>query len=57
MMFWLKDLHSTKGLIKYYKVNGIIHMTIHVQIARPRLFAQRNQQLNQKVVKHVVHVR
>jgi hypothetical protein len=30
-----------KGLIKYIKVNDIIPMTIHVQIAHPRLFAQR----------------
>jgi hypothetical protein len=45
-----------KGLIKYSKVNGITPMTIHVQIAHPRLFVQRKQQLSEKVAKFVDHV-
>ncbi len=46
-----------KGLIKYSKVNGIIPMTIHVQIAHPKLFEQKKQQLSENVAKPVVHVR
>ncbi len=44
-----------KGLIKYSKVNGITPMTIHLQIAHPRLFVQRKQ-LSEKVAKFVHHV-
>jgi hypothetical protein len=44
-----------KGLIKYNKINDITLMTIHVQIAHPRLFAKRKQ-LSEKVAKPVIHV-
>ncbi len=37
-----------KGLIKYNKVDGIIPMNTHVQIAHLKLFVQRKQ-LNKKV--------
>jgi hypothetical protein len=43
-------------LIKYNNVNGITLMTIHVQIAHPRLFSQRKHQLNDKVAKPTIHV-
>ncbi len=32
-----------KGLITYNKVNGVIPMTTHVQIAYPKLFVLRKQ--------------
>jgi hypothetical protein len=54
MMFWL-ILH--KGLIKYNKVNGLILMIIHVQIANPKLFGLRKQQLNEVVEPLSTHVR
>ncbi len=44
-----------KGLIKYTKVDGIIPMNTHVQIAHLKLFVQRKQ-LNKKVAIHVAHV-
>jgi hypothetical protein len=43
-----------KRLIKYSKVNGIIPMTIHVQIAHSKLFTLKKQQLNE--VAKLVHV-
>ncbi len=46
-----------KGLINYNKVNGITPTTIHVQIAHPRLFEQRKQQLGEKVAEPVAPVR
>jgi hypothetical protein len=45
-----------KGLIKYSKANGITPTTTHVQIAHPRLFEQRKQQLSEKVAEPVAHV-
>jgi len=45
-----------KHLIKYNNVNGITPMTIHVQIAHPRLFSQRKHQLGDKVTKPTINV-
>jgi hypothetical protein len=44
-----------KNLIRYNKINGIIHITIHVQTTHPRLFTKKKQ-LNEKVAKYVTHV-
>jgi hypothetical protein len=45
-----------KLLIKYNNVNCITPMTIHVQIAHPRLFPQRKHQLNDKVTEATIHI-
>jgi hypothetical protein len=52
-MFWLI---MCKGLIKYNKVNGLILMTIHVQIANPKLFGLNKQQFNEVVEPLSTHV-
>ncbi len=45
-----------KGLVKYNKVDGIIPMSIHVQIAHLKLFTLRKQQLNVVVEPTTIHV-
>jgi hypothetical protein len=44
-----------KGLVKYNKVDGIIPMSIHVQIAHLKLFALRKQQLSVVVEPTIIH--
>jgi hypothetical protein len=47
---------SSDVLVQRYllhKVNGITLMTTHVQTTHPRLFAQKEEQLNEKVAKLV----
>lgn len=54
MMFWFKDLHSTR--IKHGKINSIIRMITHVQTTHSRLFAPRKQQFSEKLVELAIHV-
>jgi hypothetical protein len=41
---------SPKGLIEYNKTNGTTPMNIRVETAHPKLWAQRKQICNEKVV-------
>jgi hypothetical protein len=52
-MFWCKDLYC-KGLITYYKFNGITPVNIHVQIAHPKFFVHEKQ-LKERVVELATH--
>ncbi len=55
-MFWFKYLLLHKRLTKYNKVNGIIPMTIHVQIEHLKLFVSKKQQLSEVAKLVIVHV-
>lgn len=53
-MIYRFDQVSSDALVQRYmfhKVNNITPMIIHVQTTHPRLFAQRKQQLNEKLEK------
>jgi hypothetical protein len=47
-------IYICKGLITYYKFNGITPMNIRVQIAHPKFFAHEKQ-LKEKVIECATH--
>jgi hypothetical protein len=43
-------------LIKHNKINGMILVNTHVQVAHPKLFVQRKQQSREKMVEPIIYI-